>query len=189
MEKYIEIQKLPNNLLELYNLNSNLFNDLVMCKPKEHGKVMMYGKIIDVPRYQQSYINNYNFSGINHSAIKEIPIPLQPIYDYISTINKFNQILINWYQNGHHYIGAHSDDETQLIKNSTIISISLGETRTFRIRDKKTKKIVLDIQLEHGTIIIMNDMQKKFTHEITKVNGKKGQNLKERINITFRQFK
>jgi hypothetical protein len=36
--------------------------------PLEHGQVHIYGKLIDVPRYQKSYGNDYTFSGLNHKA-------------------------------------------------------------------------------------------------------------------------
>lgn len=69
------------------------------------------------------------------------------------------------------------------------MSISLGQERLFRIRKKYTKEIVQDIVLKNGDVILMeNDFQQKYTHEIPKVSGKKGQHLQRRINITLRCF-
>ena len=69
---------------------------------------------------------------------------------------------------------------------SSIASISFGESRIFRIRDHNTKKIVKDIELKHGSLLIMGgDFQKEFTHEIPKTMKK---NVGRRINITCRDF-
>ena len=44
--------------------------------------------------------------------------------------------------------------------------------------------------MKNQTYLIMcGDMQKKYTHEVPKVSGKKGEEMGRRINITFRKFK
>eukprot|EP00668_Euglena_longa_P015709 GGOE01019841.1.p1 GENE.GGOE01019841.1~~GGOE01019841.1.p1 ORF type:complete len:184 (+),score=29.45 GGOE01019841.1:37-552(+) len=104
-------------------------------------------------------------------------------------LGEFNQALINWYQNGHHYIGKHRDDESKLLPQSPILSISLGATRTFRIRDWRCGTIVLDLPLTHQMVVIMGGyMQKTHQHEVPKVGGRKGEVIGRRVNITFRQF-
>ena len=98
---------------------------------------------------------------------------------------KYNATFFNWYKNGSEYISAHRDDEHGLVPGSTIASLSFGDVRTFRIRDYLTKKIVLDVQLKHGTLFVMGgDFQKEFTHEVPKTK----KSLHKRINITYRNF-
>lgn len=95
----------------------------------------------------------------------------------------FNAILINRYNDGLQYIGAHSDDEKNL-DNSGVIGLSWGATRKFRIRDKKSKKIHSDILLNHLSIVHMGgDFQKEFTHEIPVEKKVKD----ARISFTFRK--
>lgn len=95
----------------------------------------------------------------------------------------FNGILINEYVDGNDSIGAHSDDEIGLSKNAGIVAISYGSIRKFRIRNKKTKKIVKDIYMKHGDILQMTgNFQKEFTHEIP-VEKKV---TESRISFTFR---
>lgn len=78
----------------------------------------------------------------------------------------FNGILVNYYANGNESIGDHSDDETGL-HNGMVVALSLGAERNFRIRDKKTKKIVKDVKTTHSTYLVMSgDFQKEFTHGI-----------------------
>lgn len=180
---WIEILNLPNNLI------SN-FDKLWALHPEERGEVKIYGKLIKIPRYQQSYLRDYTFSNINSKSI-DLPEELQPYLEYLNGLNKygnFNQVLVNWYENGLSYIGSHRDDEKQLIENSPIVTISLGEERKFRIRDNNNK-IVKDIMTKNGLVITMGgNFQKDFKHEIVKINGKKGESIGARISITLRQF-
>ena len=177
-------------------LPSNLtfdFETLWNLHPSEFNKVKMGGVMVDTPRWQQSYIRGYYFTGVDHGSLP-LPEEFKAFFEWSNTMYKdqllFNQVLINWYNNGNHYIGPHSDDTRPLVDNSPIMSISLGETRTFRIRDKKTKDIVRDIELSNRDYVIMcGSMQQEFTHEIVKVNGLKGIKTGKRINITMRVFK
>ena len=66
-------------------------------------------------------------------------------------------------------LGPHQDKTQDLVPGSSIVSISLGATRTFRISKKEGgKKIkVKDYELTNGTVIIMRkEMQDKYYHEI-----------------------
>jgi alkylated DNA repair dioxygenase AlkB len=97
----------------------------------------------------------------------------------------FNGILVNSYLNGEKYVGAHSDDERGLDKSGRkiVAGLAYGAIRKFRIRDKVTKKRVLDYPHLPGTLIVMEgDFQQEFTHEIP-VEKKVRE---ERISITFR---
>ena len=182
--------KIPKSTMEKLS-----FEELWNLHPKEHGQVMMMGKKIDVPRYQKVYLRDYVFSGMNHKAedlpeqFEELKELAQELVDFCYSGPKktINQCVINWYENGEHYIGAHRDNEKIIVEDSPIISISLGATRTFRIRDYKTKEIVNDIELKDGNYYIMGgEFQKHFTHEIVKINGKKAADIGKRINLTFR---
>ena len=168
------------------------FKKLMSIKPEERGKVLIYGKLLNVPRFQKSYNRDYSFSNLNHKS-EQLPDEFKPYFDWAKSLslydgNKFNQVLVNWYINGHSYIGSHSDDESQLFPDSPILSISLGAERKFRIRDRQ-KKIVKDVLLSDKTVVVMGGkFQKEFKHEIVKINGKKGELVGSRINITMRQF-
>jgi alkylated DNA repair dioxygenase AlkB len=79
---------------------------------------------------------------------------------------EYNGVLVNYYSNGSDYIGAHSDDERHL-GSIGVISLSYGATRKFRIRDRSTKAIVMDVPLPSGLLVHMGgDFQKEFSHEI-----------------------
>lgn len=182
-ESWIIIDTIPKDLT--YN-----FDDLWNLHPQEYGKIKFMGEVISVPRYQQQYGKSYWFSGMKHDALP-MPELFEPFVAWVNTLGlgKFDGLLANFYENGKNYISRHSDDESNLVKGSAIIAISLGESRKFRIRCKKTDKIIQDINLFDRSYIVMGGkMQKNYTHEIVKINGKKGENTGKRISLTFRQF-
>lgn len=168
------------------------FEDLWKLCPTERGTVYILGNLIETPRFTRSYGVDYAFAG---TVSEGYPLPdiLVPLKKYIDNTfgngGKFN-VLVNWYPDGHSYIGKHSDDERQLVPDSPIISLSLGAERKFRIRRKGDKPdIILDLPLVNRKLVMMGGkMQKFFTHEIPKISGKKGSETGPRINITFRRF-
>lgn len=195
--KVDRIQLTEESWLDVFQIPEEKFTDLNFeelwdMHPEERGKGIIYGELKEFPRYTQSYGKNYKFTGVENvgEKIPEILEQLKILVDNLG-YGDFQQILLNWYKNGHDYIGRHSDDEKQLVPNSAIVSISLGATRKFRIRSKKDKeKVLMDIDLPNGSIVAMcGKFQKELKHEIVKVNGKKGENVGRRINITYRQFK
>jgi len=183
-----------NSWLDECNLPENLnnkenFKKIWDIHPEEHAKVLIYGKHIPIPRWQRSYGKDYKFSGV---VSKGYPIT-EEISPYLNWVNglgygEFNEILLNWYENGENYIGSHSDDESQLKHGTPIVTITLclpGESRKFRIRKKTDKSVVKDISTVNGLVLVMGgNFQKDFKHEIVKTKKKVG----SRISITFRQF-
>lgn len=141
-KSWLDTGYLPSNLLD--SLAGRVkFDALWNLHPEDHHKVVMYGKTIPIPRWQQSYLQNYSFSG---AVNKKIPLPsdFEPFLTWANTLGlgNFNQFLVNWYQDGSHYIGSHADDTKQLVPDSPIVTITLcrpGELRTFRIRDRDKK--------------------------------------------------
>ena len=181
---WIDKAQLPTELTDVD------FEELWNLHPEKYNQVVMAGRVVNTPRWQQSYNKPYFFTGMAHAALP-VPDSIKPYWDWANSAGygEFNQILINWYANGHHYIGPHSDDETQLVNDSQVLSLSLGAERIFRIREKKSKQVVQDISMPHGTVVVMGGMiQNQYTHEVPKINGKKGEDVGRRINITFRQF-
>ena len=176
---WYEFFKLPKNL---QNID---FIKLWNKHPVTFEKVKVYGKIFDTPRYQKCYGRDYKYSGVVH---KSVPIPedFNELIKYFS--NKYdcqyNMMLINWYEDGNHYIGFHSDDEKNLNYEAPIITISLGASRNFVIKsnDKKYKK---KIELKNYDVLVMGGtFQKTHKHGIPKQKKVKD----PRISITLRVF-
>lgn len=166
------------------------FNDVMESCPTTYDTMKILGKDVALPRYTRHYLRPYFYAGTIHPS-DPLPDNLKSLVKWCNDTFNFNfdQVLVNYYMDGHHYIGAHSDDTRQLKRGSPIISISLGQERVFRIRKKTTKEIVANISLPDETVFVMGgDFQQEFTHEIVKVAGVKGEKLKPRVNITLRSY-
>jgi alkylated DNA repair dioxygenase AlkB len=169
---------------ELLKLCVNEVKDNLEIKPE----IIVYDKVC----HQQRDIGFYSNESIGYfysnKLMKSKPLTenlsllLQEINEIFST--EFNGILINRYNDGNNYIGPHSDDERGLEDKAGVIALSYGAVRTFRIRDKKTKKNVIDVQTENCRILQMGgNFQKFYTHEIPIQKKVK----EERYSFTFRK--
>jgi alkylated DNA repair dioxygenase AlkB len=187
---WLDVGTLPSRLLP----DEDEFLELWVLHPEKHSEIVIMGKRTQIPRYQQSYLEDYKFSGV---VAKKIPLPkaLAPYLKWANSLGygEFHQYLVNWYEDGNSYIGSHSDDEKQLVPGSPIVTITLcreGTPRKFRIRAKDAKKTVVeDVLTTNGKILVMGgDFQKEFKHEIVKITGAKAADAGARISITLRQF-
>lgn len=133
-------------------------------------EIKVYGKIC----HQHRNVGFFSDTSIGYRYSNQLSksIPLTPsLKTILEKINKifdadYNGILVNKYKDGTDYISAHSDDEKGISKFG-VCAISYGTPRNFRIRDKKTNKIVANINtLEDEIIMMEGDFQKEFTHEI-----------------------
>ena len=96
----------------------------------------------------------------------------------------FNSCLLNYYPSGDDGMGYHADDEKELGEQPVIASLSLGATRKFVFKHKKTQDKV-ELYLESGQLIVMHgDTQSFWKHSITKTKTV----ATGRISLTFRQI-
>ncbi len=159
-------------------------------KPDTRGKIVLFGKEHDVPRWQQSYEKNYFFSGMIHESSIITP---KIFLDFLKTCQqkispKLNGILVNWY-NPQDYIGFHSDDEKKLIQDEPIITLTLledpSEQRKFRLKSNTDNGHNKDIKLGHGDILVMGgSTQSTHKHSVPKSTKYSSR----RISITLRSF-
>ena len=113
-------------------------------------------------------VKSYNYSGQQMSS-QPLGPQLQQLLSYVNfnSGSSFNAVLVNRYNSGSDYIGAHSDNE-HLDPQSGVVCLSIGARRTFRIRDKVTKQILVDVDLPSGSVVAMigPSFQSRYTHEI-----------------------
>ncbi len=82
-----------------FGLTNDEFNELFSQRPGEKLKIIIKGCIIECPRYSQSYLKSYNFSGLNHEAHVNLPNCIEKLLKNCQSINPdLNQVLINWYE-------------------------------------------------------------------------------------------
>ncbi|KFF06483.1 alpha-ketoglutarate-dependent dioxygenase AlkB family protein [Flavobacterium reichenbachii] len=97
----------------------------------------------------------------------------------------FNTVLLNLYRNGKDGVGWHSDKEHNTGPDPIIASVTLGETRMFKLRHKYRKDIApVEIPLHHGSFLLMAGTTNSFwQHQVPKT----ARDVLPRINLTFRR--
>lgn len=137
----------------------------------EKPEIVVYGKVCKQNRsvcFYSDESGDFNYSTSNTPS-KALPPCLRELMAYVNnTLHKdFNGVLVNKYVNGLDYIGKHSDDERKMDVSSGVAMLSYGAPRIFRIRDKSTKKILLNVKTDNCQMIHMDgQFQREFTHEI-----------------------
>jgi len=131
-EHYIGIYR----QVDLFKLDKDQFEKLWIEHPEEYHELVIHGKKVKTPRWQQAYGKNYEYTGSRNNAL-----PINRIENkYLVWCKKeidhrLNGLLLNWYEGKEkHYIGKHRDSTKGLVEGSPIVTISHGEERVFRLR-------------------------------------------------------
>ena len=154
----------------------------------ENERVVMFGKEIITKRKVAFYSDPliaYTYSSKTKIGLpwKDPLIILKNIVESL-TKQTYNACLLNLYHNGEEAMGWHSDNEKEIIANSTIASLSIGASRKFSFKHKVTKETI-SIKLENGSLLEMKGtIQSHWLHALPK--SKKI--TESRINLTFRQM-
>jgi len=181
----------------------DLLNYQVSAK-KETG--VMFGKSWTSERrtiqISEPGVRVYKYSGASASStlafeevevVKKIRDGLRKKYGTF-----FNFCLVNYYpvvftQDGEvdtkktPVLRWHSDDEDDMVAGKPIASISLGDSRRFRVREKGSNVVRWDHPLEHGSLVIMEgDCQERTEHCIWSLAKNDKMMFGIRINLTFR---
>jgi len=193
---YSGVNLLPQNGSAYYFKNffskdeSDFLFNIILAKTNwKHEHIKIFSKDILQPRltaFHGELEMTYSYSGITM-----IPLPMSDellfIKQKIETITntKYNVVLSNLYRNGNDSMGWHADNEKKLGKNPSIASVSFGESRVLKFKHIYNKLIKTEIELQHGSLLIMRDETQHFwQHSISK--SKKI--TQSRINLTFRKI-
>ncbi len=181
-EHGVYVSTLPPNVRE----ETADFETLWNLHPADYPEIFLHGRNVKIPRWQQAFGEDYHFSG---KVSRGLPIPegLISIWQWAcqAVDTRLNGLLLNWYdaQLGH-YIGKHRDSTTHMIENAPIVTVSLGEERTFRLRPYGGQGFQ-DISMPDGTVIVVPySTNLAWTHEVPKSTRAKHR----RISITLRAF-
>lgn len=157
--------------------------------PWKREKIRMYGNEYLVPRDTAWFSKDglaYTYSGIKMDP-DPYPEFIEKIQKKIETIEEFgfNSVLLNRYNDGSDKVSWHSDDEKELSDIVNIASVSFGDTRIFQLRKKPNTKKDIEINLEHGSVLMMmNPLQQNWEHQLPKTSKVIG----PRVNLTFRKI-
>lgn len=172
--------------------SSGLFTQLRDSVDWQQPMLKIYGRSLPSPRLV-SFVGDlglsYRYSGQSHHSAPW-PRPLLALRERLANDYHchFNCALLNYYRSGDDTMGWHSDDEAELGPAPVIASVSLGESRDFRMRPKArglaSSEPAFTLTLEDGSLLLMlPPTQRHWQHSLPR-RAKRG----GRINITFRQL-
>lgn len=182
-----------NDLGIVIDYPSPLFYNLVTELPWQEDIVTLFGKTHVTTRqivWMGDSDIDYQYSGHTRQTIPWTDTVFhvkhhieQKLLDLGIDAN-FNSCLLNYYPSGEDGMGYHADDERELGEQPVIASLSLGATRKFVFKHKKTQDKV-ELYLESGQLIVMHgETQNFWKHSITKTKKV----TTGRISLTFRQI-
>ena len=151
-------------------------------------KFLMFGKKVETKRLVAWYAEenyDYKYAG----AIKKAKIFLPVLRDIKNCVEKvtgevYNSVLLNLYHNGDEAMSWHSDNEREIVKDSSIASVSFGADRKFKFKHKESGEVV-DLILESGSLLDMRGPIQRFWKHCLPKSKKVS---KPRINLTFRMI-
>lgn len=170
------------------NLAATYFSNLLQEVPWQNDKVKIFGKTIITSRKFAWFGDSnftYRYSGFDRQALSWCN-SLKIIKKQVEEIcqEPFNSCLANLYHNGLESMGWHSDNEKEIVANSTIASLSLGAERRFLFKHKIEKNLI-SLNLEDGSLLLMKGQtQEKWLHSLPKM----AKIQQPRINLTFRKI-
>ena len=182
-----------NDLGIVIDYPSALYYALLTTLPWQSDIVTLFGKTHVTTRqivWMGDSDASYQYSGHTRQAITwtdsvfHVKHHIEQQLLKIGIHANFNSCLLNYYPSGDEGMGYHADDEKELGDQPIIASLSLGATRKFVFKHKKTQDKV-ELYLESGQLIVMHgDTQKYWKHSITKTKTVD----EGRISLTFRQM-
>lgn len=182
-----------NDLGIVIDYPSALYYALLTTLPWQSDIVTLFGKTHVTTRqivWMGDSAASYQYSGHRRQAIAwtdsvfHVKHHIEQQLAKIGINTHFNSCLLNYYPSGDDGMGYHADDEKELGNQPVIASLSLGATRKFVLKHKKTQDKV-ELYLESGQLIVMHgETQKYWKHTVTKTKTV----LEGRISLTFRQM-
>ena len=189
-------------------LEENAVQSLWEARPEEPTRGVIMGRQVDFPRRTAAFGVDYRYTGqVQRSApLERAPAPLQEAtaaLHRVQGLEALNALLVNWYDaTKGEYMGAHSDDEKELIRSAPVLSLSwttAGHYRRFRFTPKKHVADALApdawgfgpgcLPLRNGCLVVMGGLcQSTHKHELMKPTKALGESGGRRINLTLRAF-
>lgn len=161
------------------------FVTLAASLPWAQEQSRLYGKIHPLPRLT-AWVGevHYRYSGVEH-APTPMPAELHELVDRVAQlVPRPNGVLGNLYRTGLDHVSWHADDEPIFGPDPAIASLSLGATRTFKLRNQTTREVTT-IDLKAGSLLVMEGAtQARFQHSLPK----RVRVQEPRINLTFRRI-
>ena len=152
--------------------------------------IKLFGKQVMQPRltaWHGDPAARYQYSGLALEPNPWTPA-LQRLREQVeaATGTRFYSVLLNLYRSGQDSMGWHADNEPELGPAPVIASVSLGDTRRFRLKPRdpaRTLHAPVSLELSAGSLLVMRGYtQHYWLHAVPKTARRAG----PRLNLTFR---
>jgi len=124
----------------------------------------------------------------NHHGVLPFSKTVKSIMDKLIEHTKipFNHAVVLLYRDGDDCIGFHKDKTLDLSSTDPIASISLGQERTYMLRNSiHNPTVSQEVMLKHGTLLLLGSKtNEEYYHSIPKNNDQP--KMDPRISLTFR---
>ncbi len=156
----------------------------------QQEEILIFGERKRVPRLVAWHGDSgtaYTYSGTAHEPLPWMPELLR-VRQRVEELTgyRYNSVLLNLYRDGRDGMGWHADDEPELGREPAIASVSLGATRRFKLRDRRSRVAATTLDLAHGDLLLMaGATQHHYVHAVPKTARPVG----ERVNLTFRRVR
>ena len=160
----------------------------------------IYGKSLEFPRDKAFYGNITVKNGVLvepfYKYAKDTPsvkcwkgsVLEEVARDLDRTVGQpCNHVVVNQYQDGSDYVGAHHDKSATFHPGSCVLTLSLGGTRTLRLTCVKGAQQgeTHDLELNHGSLFVLGpETNKYWKHSILKNNKQEHR----RVSLTYRHI-
>lgn len=166
---------------------SAAFAALLVELPWEEHTFTIFGRTVPMPRRICMFgPKGYTYSGVEHPPRALTPVLrtlLQRIESHTGVA--FNSVLCNLYRGGQDSMGWHTDDDYPHGGQPVVASLSLGATRMFRLRPRRSKppRRSVGVPLTAGSLLCIDGAARvDWQHAVPRTRKPVG----PRINLTFR---
>ena len=160
----------------------------------QQSTIHIAGREVAIPRLNAWYGEpgaHYRYSGRDFqplpwtNALRGLRAQLHQQLQSYQILASFNSALVNYYRDGNDSVAWHADNEAELGPNPIIASISLGASRRFLLKHRRSGDKVR-LELAPGSLLLMMPpLQQYWVHCLPKTKVP----VQARINVTFRRVK
>lgn len=145
-----------------------LLDALVDSVPWRCGRRFMYDRMVDDPRLSYRAPRS---APLPHPALVHVRDGAAARYDVT-----FGPIACNYYRDGSDSVAPHRDRELRDVDDTLVALLTLGATRTFRLRPRpvpgRTRGATHDLAPGSGDLFVMGGAcQRDWEHAVPKVRG------------------
>lgn len=160
---------------------------------KKEMTFQIFGKTLLLPRRKAFYGDvtadgaapMYRYTGGYIPSVKPWTKTLEKIRDSITDVvgQRCNHLVVNLYEGGSNHISYHRDKERDFVKDSRVLTVSLGDERMFGIKENSSKQTIR-FRLPTGSIFDLGAV----TNSLCKHSILKEKSNRNRLSLTYRSI-